>query len=101
VDCYTASTKVVDPHDTADDVSTYIVKDQDFPYRFSVRVDNGSGFRKEAVGMIIMFVAMMNGSFVQVQYLLNGSLMSLMTVYKKTLLKHTNLSVPQGLLLRA
>jgi hypothetical protein len=71
VDGDTACTKIVHPHNTADDISPQVVEHEDFPYRLAVVVNDGGSFWKETIGLIaVLAVVRLDEISVQVQNLL-------------------------------
>lgn len=71
VHCYTHCAQVADTHYTADNISTKIVKDQDFPDRVAISVENGRNRSKKTVGMRLVSFGGFDG-LVQVEDFLEG-----------------------------
>lgn len=61
--------QVGDAQDTADNIATKVIKDQDFPYRFSFGVEDRRNRCEQGVGLGLVLVAGFDG-LVQVQNLL-------------------------------
>lgn len=53
--------QIADAHDTADDISTEVVKDEDFPDGVPVSVEDGGNRREEPVGLDLIRVGRLDG----------------------------------------
>ena len=51
--------QVIDAHDAANDIPSQIVENENFPYWFSIFIDNRCGFREEAI--CVKFVLLVIG----------------------------------------
>ena len=49
--CYTHCAQVTDAHNTANDISTKVVKDQDLPNRVAIGVEDRRNRCKQTIGM--------------------------------------------------
>lgn len=72
VNCDPPSPQVIDPQDTADDVSSEVVEDEDFPYGFPICVEDWGGFGDEAVGRGSILCGIW-GDVIEVEDALDGS----------------------------
>ena len=73
--CDAPSPQVIDPQHAADHIAPQIIEDKDFPYRITVRVQDGCGLMYEAIrsGGLMVRRGAIGRRMVEVEDLLNGS----------------------------
>jgi hypothetical protein len=74
MDSNSARSQIIDAHNATNDISSQVVENEDFPYRFAIFIDNWCGFRQEAVRMELMLIVIgLGGRLIKIQDLLNGT----------------------------
>jgi hypothetical protein len=56
MDSDSTRSQVIYTHDAANDVPPQVVKDQDFPYRLAVRVDDWGRLGEKAIRLVVMLI---------------------------------------------
>jgi hypothetical protein len=89
--------QVTDPHDTANDITAEVVKDQDFPNRIAIAVEDGGNRGEQAVGESFFGFARFN-CFVEIKNLLKRGYASIRYVCadKRRRSSLTDLAIAQG-----
>lgn len=64
--CHSHRAQVADAHDTADDISTKVIEDEDFPDGVSFSIENRGNGGQQSVGMGFFRLARLDG-FVEVE----------------------------------